>query len=888
MQLLSILRKQAEYQQYADLKITCLDFWEDNPDPAILPLLALAYSQLGERELARTCLERACASHKKFDPASKIDLAAALISMQRTSDAQQQLEQALQQLPDDPLGLARLAHCRMLKGDLDAGRQLLEQAQQLNPEHLPIILLLIQLYLQQADSMMAQRCIDTSTLQLQHLANDLPEAVYAHYQRQIQTQQIMTWLLADQYSQVEQWLQQQKQQSETFEHCLLLYCRLLAERDLHAQAVDILSRYLRQDPNNINLLLPLTELLQVQGFFLQAIQLMRKALQQHSDNIELLVQLGNACLQRFDSQSRNCAEHALALAKALITEKQQDTYLNRLQVAKAENLMARVESQEQNFQLADSIFRQILNQHPDFIPALQGLGQQLMQCGEMAEAVSLFRRIVEIDPLKGHSSLINARHFPETENILEKMALSANQPSLEGPIRAGILFQLASAWEQRQQFQRAFEFAIAANKASKKFLPYKASEHRQQMARIRCSFCAQLYQHRPNSGIDSQLPIFVVGMPRSGTTLVEQILAGHSQVFGAGELNLIPQLVQGLNRWERHSGSGRSYPDCIDDLTAEVSHGIATNYIKELAELAPQAQHIVDKLPHNFENIGLIKYLLPAAKIISVRRDPRDIAISNYFTDYQAKHSGMGFAYDLQDIGEQLADHNKLMQHWQQLFPGEILEINYEEIIDDLEASTKKMLSYLGLKWQPQVLKFNELQRNVKTASVWQVRQPLYSSSIGKWRRYQQFLEPLVKACNCAIRHKAINMLTLPEPGLLDSAVSAFQSDDLAGAELSLRKLLHHIPEHAGGNYMLGLVYLSTGLINEGADKIEQALKTAPWHREWRDNLYRAYLLLEQPDKARQLRSSTHKNSANGQSTDTDNERLLADSEVTSVHYLQR
>ncbi|EPJ48989.1 MAG: sulfotransferase [Osedax symbiont Rs2] len=894
MQLLKILRKQAEYQQYQDLKVTCLDFWKEDPEPTILPLLALAHSQLGERELAQQCLAKALDSIRTFDPSAKIDLAAVLIHMKRLSAAVEQLEQALLQQPNHPLGLARLGHCKILQGQTDSGRKLLLRALKLSPRYFSLVLLFVQLHIQENDSASAQQCIDMAQAQLQQSTKELPEAVLTHYQQQVDNKQLQTWLLAEQYSQIEHWLEQLSQrQSSAFEPCLLLYSRLLAERDLHPQAVDILSRYCRQQSDKLNLLLALADLLQLQGFFLQAVQLMRKALGKHGDNIDLLVQLGSACLQRFDGQARECAERALSLAKSAAEDPQQKKTAAFLQIARATNLLAQVESQQQNFTLAQRLFRQVINQQANFIPALQGLGQLLMQQGELAEAVSIFKCIVKIDPLKGHSSLINARHFPETEDTLEKMALAAKQPSLEGSIRAGILFQLAAAWEQREQFDKAFEYAVAANNASKKFLAYSANEHRQQMARIRHSFCAELYRHRPNSGINSQLPIFVVGMPRSGTTLVEQILAGHSQVFGAGELNLIPQLAQGLSRWERHSGSGRCYPDCIDDLTAEVSQGIAKNYIKELAELAPQAQHIVDKLPHNFENIGLIKYLLPDAKIISVRRDPRDIAISNYFTDYQAKHSGMGFAYDLQHIGEQLADHNMLMQHWQQLFPTEILEINYEDIVDDLESSAKKMLSYIGLQWQPQVLKFNELQRNVKTASVWQVPQPLYSSSKGKWSRYQQFLKPLIKACNGAIRPKAINMLTLPEPGLLNLAVSAYHSDDLAAAELSLHKLLHHIPEHAGANYMLGLVYLSRGLINQGAEKIEHALTKAPWHKEWRGNFFRAYQLLKQPDKARQLqqhngRSSPDQQVTVYQSTDIDMQLQLSDSQATRTENLQR
>jgi hypothetical protein len=134
----------------------------------------------------------------------------------------------------------------------------------------------------------------------------------------------------------------------------------------------------------------------------------------------------------------------------------------------------------------------------------------------------------------------------------------------------------------------------------------------------------------------------------------------------------------------------------VDDLTPYITRGIADGILDELRDLSesekPGAVHVVDKLPHNFENIGFIKFLFPKAKIISVRRDPRDIAISNYFTDYQAKHGGMGFAYDLTDIGEQLADHNLLMHHWHRLFPGEILEIHYEEVVDDLAGSARKLL----------------------------------------------------------------------------------------------------------------------------------------------------------------------------------------------------
>jgi tetratricopeptide (TPR) repeat protein len=436
---------------------------------------------------------------------------------------------------------------------------------------------------------------------------------------------------------------------------------------------------------------------------------------------------------------------------------------------------------------------------------------------------------------------------------LERMEKAARQPSMEGRVRSGLLLQLAAAWEKRQDYDKAFALAVEANASSKKSLRYDPKAHSQHCARIRHVFSRALFEHRKGCGVDSTLPVYVLGMPRSGTTLVEQIIAGHSQIFGAGELGVIPQRIQGLNRWERHTGSGRSYPDCIDDLNPYVTGGIANGILDELREYAPDAKHIVDKLPHNFENIGLIKFLFPKAKIISVRRDPRDIAISNYFTDYQAKHGGMGFAYDLTDIGEQLADHNLMMHHWEQLFPGEILEVNYEDVVEDLEGSARRMLDYIGVDWEPQVLAFNDLDRPVKTASVWQVRQPIYKTSKAKWERYRDHLAPLIKGTNTKIAWEPIDMVALPEPGLLTDGIAFYQQDKLDEAEYCFKKLLHHIPDHAAASFMVGLIYMRKGHVQEGVELMEKGLEKCPWNPNWRKDMIQAYELIGATDKAEAL-----------------------------------
>ena len=182
------------------------------------------------------------------------------------------------------------------------------------------------------------------------------------------------------------------------------------------------------------------------------------------------------------------------------------------------------------------------------------------------------------------------------------------------------------------------------------------------------------------------------------------------------------------------------------------------------------------------------------------------------------------------------------MHHWNQIFPGQILEINYEEVIQDLEGSARKMLDYIGVEWEPAVLRFNELDRPVKTASVWQVRQPIYKTSKNRWKRYEKHLAPLIKGTNAKIKWDPIeDWIILPEPAFLQDGVALYEKGDLAGAELNFKKLLHHNPEHGAANYMVGLVYCSIGNIAAGIPLLEKALRKCPWKKEWRKILLRAY-----------------------------------------------
>ncbi|MGE6195762.1 sulfotransferase [Aeromonas media] len=852
MNSLILLRRLVEQRQFELLHEAC-----SSSAPQALAeyvLLALACAHLGDVQAARHALSVLDVSALDLD--ARVDLAAVQLLLGNVDAALALLTSALTEAPEHSLLLARLAACHVLRQESDTARQLYEQSLALQPRIL-VFEHLLHLYLQRGDLTRAEQTLVEVQAFWAHERAHWPEAQAAWHSQQLRSLRLDLWLANEGFAAADAWLDEQQPELEEEPWCDLLgsYAQRLAERGRHAQAEDALRRGLRHYPQQQRLLQQLAQLATLQGRTPQAMALLRRALRLASQGQEptlaLRLKLASIATQSYSTLAREVAQQAIEEAQALQPSKELDPAQIAHWLAQAQVALAGVEAQEQQYAEAETRYREVLATHPQLLIALQGLGSLYMQLGRIDEAVALFEQVKALDPVRGHSALINARRFPDDDATLQRLEALARVPSLEGPVQPGLLLQLAAAWEKRKAYAKAFALADEANSASRALLGYDPETHRQRCARIRHAFGRPLYEHRRGIGNDSTLPVFVLGMPRSGTTLVEQILAGHSQIHGAGELGMIPGVIAGLERWERHVGSGRHYPDCVDDLSAKVVAGITDNMLKELQEYAPEARHVVDKLPHNFENIGLIKLLFPHARIISVRRDPRDIAISNYFTDYAAKHGGMGFAYDLTWIGEQLADHNLLMHHWNQVFPGEILEVCYEDVLDDPEREARRMLDYIGVAWEPQVLNFSELQRPVKTASVWQVRQPLYKSSMARWARYEAHLAPLLRGTNAPIQWQSItDMAALPVPGLLETGVALYREGKLDEAEHCFKQLLHHLPDHAAATFMLGLVYVRKGYLDEGIALMRKAHELCPWQSQWRDDLARAYGLSGEPEKA--------------------------------------
>jgi hypothetical protein len=253
-------------------------------------------------------------------------------------------------------------------------------------------------------------------------------------------------------------------------------------------------------------------------------------------------------------------------------------------------------------------------------------------------------------------------------------------------------------------------------------------------------FSAENAARRPRAVNKSRLPIFIVGMPRSGTSLIEQILASHSEVYGAGELEDLPALVDSLAEMV---GSKTPYPQCVDILKRKGLDEIAQRHLGKLAGLSMKAARVTDKMPHNFLHLGVIDMLFPGARVIHCMRDPIDTCLSIYSLPFNASHH---YSSDLVNLGAHYQRYQGLMAHWKKVLRVPMLDIQYEELVNNQEEVTRKMLDFCGLGWEERCLRFYESERSVVTFSYDQVRRPLYKKSVARWKNFEQHLGPLIKA----------------------------------------------------------------------------------------------------------------------------------------------
>jgi hypothetical protein len=343
--------------------------------------------------------------------------------------------------------------------------------------------------------------------------------------------------------------------------------------------------------------------------------------------------------------------------------------------------------------------------------------------------------------------------YPLGDSEVHRIRTLLARPGLPPTDAPRLHFGLGVRADRTGAHDEAFDHFNRANALRRRLLQvagtaHDAEEHHAWIEQIITTCDAAYFRHVAGLGRRTERPVFIVGMPRSGTSLVEQILASHPDVFGAGELRDIDLLAKKLPaRW----GGREAYPVCLRNLDAATTSFLADKYLERLARLNGPAIRVTDKMPMNFLNLGLIAALFPRARVIHCVRDPLDVCLSCYFQDFV----GVNFSCDLGDLASYYRDYERLMAHWRSVLPLPLLEVVYEELVEDQEAVSRRLVSFCGLNWDDRCLAFHQNRRLVHTASLVQVRQPIYKGSVGRWRHYAAHLRPLLEALGRSVEQGA-------------------------------------------------------------------------------------------------------------------------------------
>lgn len=372
---------------------------------------------------------------------------------------------------------------------------------------------------------------------------------------------------------------------------------------------------------------------------------------------------------------------------------------------------------------------------------LLGVATLLLRFGRPAKAAEVFRAMLTANP-RSITALANIAQLEREHDTADVSAMlelaGTTDPDRDSGIQLN--FALGKTFADLGQFDRSFEFYARANAGRRKQVGFQVAAFRTKLRHIRMAFQKPLFERLAGAGVTSFRPIFIVGMPRSGSTLIEQILASHPQVHGGDELPLTMEVVAEARR--------KHFRASVSDLVSAAQPGWITDmaraYIRGARPLMGKKPRLADKYLDNFWNVGLLRLMFPEARVIHCRRDPLDNGISIYRRHFA--DPGPTFAYDLGEIGAYYQMQESLMRHWDEVLPGFVLHVNYEDIVTELEPNARALLEFCDLPWDDRCLTFHETERPVKTASHAQVRQPLYRDAIGAARPYMAHLGPLIEA----------------------------------------------------------------------------------------------------------------------------------------------
>lgn len=489
--------------------------------------------------------------------------------------------------------------------------------------------------------------------------------------------------------------------------------------------------YLLKQPQDVLAMQLLADISTRVGAYEEAEYLLRAALQFSPDSLRLMMDLMLLLRkqQKFD-QSAEISAQLLALAP----EDNNVVFQNAIE-----------HMQHGDNQAAISAVDSLLEREPHNPAFLLLRGHIQKAMGQHHNAVSAYQKAISVRNDNGQAfyALANLKtyKFSKDEIIVMQALLDDARCSLDDRIH--LHFALAAAHEKAKDSDAAFTHYDEGNRLKRAQSRYTTDVMQAELEAQRAACTTELFKKQSGKGHGALDPIFIVGLPRAGSTLIEQILASHSQIDGTLELPNILSLAHRLRGKKRSDHDGAAYPENLHDLSGDELEQMGRDFIEETKLHRQGAAFFTDKMPNNFRHIGLIHLILPNAKIIDARRDPMDCCFSGF---KQLFAQGQEFTYGLEEIGRYYADYVALMEHWHAVLPGKILHVQHEDVLDDLDGQVARMLDYLGLPFEQACLDFHLTERAVRTASSAQVRQPLNRKGVGAWRPFEPYLDPLKQA----------------------------------------------------------------------------------------------------------------------------------------------
>jgi tetratricopeptide (TPR) repeat protein len=396
-----------------------------------------------------------------------------------------------------------------------------------------------------------------------------------------------------------------------------------------------------------------------------------------------------------------------------------------------------------NFDTALELYDTVIARHPNFAQPYLSRGHALKTVGRLEDAIESYRSAYRVKPDFGDAfwSLANLKTYRFTDDEISRMLQQIEAPATSNVNRFHMCFALGAAYEAREDFARSFAFYEQGNLLKKKDVRYDPDVQELALQR-QVEFCTpELFERKAGMGGSYDDPIFIVGLPRAGSTLLEQILASHSLVDGTMELPNIIALAHRLNGRRFVSEEAR-YPGILTELSAERLQAFADRFIEDTRFHRKGAPHFIDKMPNNFQHVGLIHLILPNARIIDARRHPMACCFSGF---KQLFADGQEFTYGQEEIARYYKGYVALMEHWDRVLPGKVLRVHYEHLVADLEGQVLRILDFLGLPFEEGCLHYYRTDRSIRTPSSEQVRQPIYQSGLEHWRHYEPWLNVLTR-----------------------------------------------------------------------------------------------------------------------------------------------